>query len=73
MKTIPSKIIRQVITLIGLGIVGFLIFKELLPYFSGVLGAITLYVLLKNPMQNLTSKGWNNTFAASFLMLLSLI
>ena len=73
MKTIPTKIIRQIIILLGLGIVGFLIFKELLPYLSGVLGAITLYVLLKKPMKKLVNKGWNSSLAASLLMLLSFI
>jgi predicted PurR-regulated permease PerM len=73
MNTIPSRIIRQIIILLGLGIVGFLIFYELLPYLSGVLGAITLYVLLKGPMAKLKTKRWNKALAASFLMFLSFI
>lgn len=73
MESIPSKIVRQVIILLSLGIVGFLIFYELLPYLSGVLGAITLYVLLKGPMKKLKAKGWKPPLAASFLMFLSFI
>ena len=73
MEAIPTKTIRQIIILLGLGVVGFLIFYELLPYLSGVLGAITLYVLLKKPMKKLVNKGWHSSLAASFLMLLSFI
>ena len=47
MEAVPSKIIRQIIIIVVLGIVGSLIFYELLPYLSGFLGAITLYILLK--------------------------
>ena len=73
MEAIPSKIIRQVIILLGLGFIGYLIIYELLPYLSGVLGAITLYVLLKGPMIKLKAKGWKSALAASFLMFLSFI
>ncbi|PHS62808.1 MAG: AI-2E family transporter [Flavobacterium sp.] len=73
METIPKKIIRQLLILFGIAIVAFLIFRELLPYLSGVLGAITLFVLLKSPMNKLVKKGWNESLAASFLMILSFI
>tara|TARA_R110000787_G_scaffold85049_2_gene181833 strand:+ start:16520 stop:17533 length:1014 start_codon:yes stop_codon:yes gene_type:complete len=73
MEAIPSKTIRQVIILLGLGFVGYLISYELLPYLSGVLGAITLYVLLKKWMIKLKAKGWKTSLAASFLMFLSFI
>ncbi|MCF6308528.1 MAG: AI-2E family transporter [Flavobacteriaceae bacterium] len=73
MDTIPKKIIRQLLILIGLAIVAFLIFRELLPYLSGVLGAVTLYVLLKGSMAKLVKKGWNENLAVSFLMFISFI
>ncbi len=73
MDIIPSKKVRQIIILLGLGFVGYLIIYELLPYLSGVLGAITLYVLLKKPMNILLAKGWKSYLAASLLMLLSFI
>jgi len=72
-NTIPQKTVRQVLILLGLAVVSFLIFRELLPYLSGVLGAITLYVLLKGSMKKLINKGWNESLAASFLMFLSFI
>ena len=46
MKSIDVKVIRQIFTLVIIVIIGLLIFTELLPYLSGVLGAITIYVLL---------------------------
>lgn len=73
MNTIPKKIIRQILILVGLAILAFLIIRELLPYLSGVLGAITLYVLLKGSMAKLVKKGWNESLAASLLMILSFI
>ncbi len=73
METIPKKIIRQILILAALAILAFLIFRELLPYLSGVLGAITLFVLLKSPMNKLVKKGWNESLAAALLMILSFI
>lgn len=52
---------------------GGLIFKELLPYFSGVLGAITLYVLMRGWMVKLVKKGWNTSLAAGFLCVFSFV
>ncbi|GGW77896.1 AI-2E family transporter [Salegentibacter mishustinae] len=45
-----------------------LIFKEIIPYLSGVLGAITLYVLLRNWMKKLLDRGWKPPVAAALLM-----
>ena len=73
MTSIPSKIIRQVFTLLLLIALGLLIFKQLLPYLSGVLGAITIYVLMRNWMNKLVKKGWNRSLAASLLMLISFV
>ncbi|MES2240049.1 MAG: AI-2E family transporter [Bacteroidota bacterium] len=74
MSTIISpKIIRQIFTLLLILVTGGLIFLEIIPYFSGVLGAITLYVLLKGSMEKLEKKGWKSSLAAAFLMFLSFI
>ncbi|MCX7550074.1 AI-2E family transporter [Xanthomarina sp. F2636L] len=70
---INSKIIRQVFLLLLIVLIGVLIFREMIPYFSGVLGAITLYVLLKGIMSKMVRKGWNPNFAAVFLMFLSFV
>ncbi|MBT9187555.1 AI-2E family transporter [Zobellia russellii] len=73
MKTIHPKIIRQLFVLLLIVLIGGLIFKEMAPYFSGVLGAITLYVLLKKPMAKLVNKGWKPDLAAGLLMFASVI
>jgi predicted PurR-regulated permease PerM len=52
---------------------GVLIFQEMLPYLSGVLGAITIYVILRKPMEVLVDKGWRTNLAAIFLMVLSFL
>ena len=73
MKTIPSSIIRQIFILLLLLLMGSLIFRELLPYLSGFLGAITLYVLLRGFMLKLLRKKWPTALAATSLILLSVI
>lgn len=73
MNSISPKIIRQILVLLILGIIGLLIFAELLPYLSGVLGAITVYVLMHKWMDKLVKKGWKPSLAASFLMFISFI
>tara|TARA_R100000935_G_C2842059_1_gene171975 strand:+ start:20086 stop:21057 length:972 start_codon:yes stop_codon:yes gene_type:complete len=52
---------------------GTLIFREMIPYLSGVLGAITIYVLLRSWMKKLVRKGWKPELAAGLLMLLSFV
>ncbi len=73
MKTIPQNIIRQIFILIIILIMGGLIFRELLPYFSGVLGAITIYVLMRGWMIRLVRKGWNPNLAAALLCVISFV
>jgi predicted PurR-regulated permease PerM len=73
MRTIHPKIIRQIFVLLILVLMGSLIFREMLPYLSGVLGAITMYVLLRKWMVILIRKGWNSDLAAALLMFLSFI
>jgi predicted PurR-regulated permease PerM len=73
MKTIPQHIIRQIFILIIIIIIGGLIFWELLPYLSGVLGAITIYVLMRGWMLALVRKGWNRSLAAATLCILSFV
>ncbi|MFL0353717.1 AI-2E family transporter [Xanthomarina sp. GH4-25] len=70
---IKSSIIRQIFLLLLILLIGVLIFWEMIPYFSGVLGAITFYVLLKNFMSKMVKRGWNTSLAAVFLMFLSFV
>ncbi|MBU2948866.1 AI-2E family transporter [Zobellia uliginosa] len=73
MKTIDPKVIRQLFVLLLIVLIGGLIFREMAPYFSGVLGSITLYVLLKKPMAKLFKGGWKPDLAAGLLMLGSVV
>lgn len=73
MRYISPHVIRQIFVLLLIVLMGGLIFQEMLPYLSGVLGAITIYVLLRKPMEKLVAKGWNGSLAAILLMLLSFL
>jgi len=73
MKHISLKIIQQILVLLLIVLMGALIFKEMLPYLSGVLGAITIYVLLRKWMLILVRKKWRPSIAATFLMFLSFV
>jgi len=71
--SISPKVIRQLFILLLILFMGILIFRELLPYLSGVLGAITIYVLMRPLMAKLLRKRWKPDLAAVVLMLLSFI
>ena len=72
MNQIPARIIRQVFVILLLLFMGSLIFKEMLPYLTGVLGAVTIYVLFRKWMATLVKKkNWNPSLAALLIMILS--
>ena len=71
---IAPKTIRQVFVLLLILFISVLIFIELMPYLSGVLGAITIYVLLRKWMIFLVKKKkWHPNLAAFFLMSFSFV
>ncbi len=72
-NSINPKIVRQIFILLLILLMGTLIFREMIPYLSGVLGAITIYVLLRSWMKKLVRKGWKPELAAGLLMLLSFV
>ncbi|MGV8963805.1 MAG: AI-2E family transporter [Candidatus Saccharimonadaceae bacterium] len=61
--------------LIGLLIlIGLIFFKEGRPFLSGLLGASTLFVMMRNQMAYLTEKkNWNRALSASVLMIEALM
>lgn len=73
MDKLKPSLVRQLFVLLVILFLGFLIFKEIVPFLSGVLGAVTLYVILKNWMGKLVAKGWKKSLAAAVLMLASFI
>lgn len=66
-------LVRQLFVLFVIGIIGFLIAREILPYLTGLLGAITLYVILIGPMNRMVAKGMKKGLSAILLMILSFI
>ncbi|SRX54459.1 AI-2E family transporter [Aequorivita sp. CIP111184] len=71
-KHIPAQLIRQIFVILLILLMGSLIFRELLPYLTGVLGAVTIYVLMRKWMATLVNKKkWNPSLAATVLMVIS--
>jgi len=73
MKPIGSSIIRQLFIILLILLLGGLIFQAILPYFTGILGAITIYVLLRGPMAKLVTRGWHPDLAAAVLLVVSFV
>lgn len=72
MNQIPPRLIRQTFVILLILFMGSLIFQEMLPYLTGVLGAITIYILFKKWMAYLVKKKkWNPSLAALLIMFLS--
>lgn len=71
---IPNNIVRQVLILLLILLLTTILFIELKAYLPGLLGAYTLYVILRKPMFALQSKyHWNKNLAAAMLMLASFV
>ena len=73
MDRLKPSLVRQIFVLLLILFLSVLIVKEILPYLSGVLGAVTLYVLLKGWMQKLVARGWKPPLAATALMVGSFV
>lgn len=72
-NTLKPQLLRQLFLLVIIVFLTILIFEQIIPYLSGFLGAITLYVLLKRWMKALTARKWGRSWAAAFLMFMSFI
>ena len=65
-----SKRQYQFVLLILLLVIGFVIFQQIRPYYGGLLGACTLYAILRGQMKSLTEKrGFGKGFAATLILL----
>ena len=74
MPAIEHIRIKQFIIIAVILILGITIIYELRSFISGVLGAITLYVLLRSPMLKLTEKyHWPKALASIFLITASVL
>lgn len=70
---ISTTKIRQIFILVILLAILFLIGSKLIPYLGGVLGAVTLYVLLEPIQKWLEDRKWKPALASSLLISLSFI
>lgn len=74
MNQIAPQLIRQVFLILIILITGSMIFAEMIPYLMGLLGAVTIYILLRKWMIYLEqTRKWKPALAASVLMLFSFI
>ena len=73
MDRLKPSLVRQLFVLLLILFLLVLIFRQITPYLSGVLGAITLHVVLRKWMDRLVQKGWREYTAAALLMFLSFI
>lgn len=72
MNRIPILLIRQILLLLLIFSLGWVLFFTLNPFLPALLGAYTLYVLLRPAMRYLTAqKQWNKVVAALLLILLA--
>jgi len=66
--------IRQVFFLVIIVLLGLLLFSELYTFLPALLGAVTLYIVMRKWMFYLTEKKkWRKGWTAALLMLLSMI
>lgn len=73
MDKLKPSLVRQLFVLLLILFLLVLIFREITPYLTGILGAITLHVIMRKWMEKLVVKGWKPVLAASLLMFLSFI
>jgi len=71
--TALNQSIKQVGFVIILSFVFCIIIVELNYFISSILGAFTLYMLLRKPLRKLEAKGWHSTLATFFLLLLTIL
>jgi len=68
-KTIPPRVIRQLFLLTVIIILGIIIYNNILPYLSGVLGAITFFVISRKIMIKLNKRGWPKSLSAGLIII----
>lgn len=74
MNRIPGLLVRQVLLLLLIFALGWVLFFTLHPYLPALLGAYTMYVLLRPAMNHLSvTKKWNKILVALLLILLAVV
>ncbi|MBE8720282.1 AI-2E family transporter [Sphingobacterium pedocola] len=73
-KQINNNSINQIMLILIIILICILIFKNLLYYLPGFLGAITLYILFRNIYFKLTTRQkWNKSVTSIFFIILSIV
>lgn len=72
-QKISATLIRQIFILLLIIVLGGLILSKTLTYFSGVLGAITLFVIFKSSMIKMQARKWSSILASSIILVISTI
>ncbi|MXV38954.1 AI-2E family transporter [Flavobacteriaceae bacterium Ap0902] len=70
---IKPLVMRQLFTLVVIILLGILIFTPMLPYISGIFGAIIMYVLTKGWMEKLVKRGWKRWLSAALMILTTIL
>lgn len=73
MNRLKPSLVRQLFVLLLILFLLVLIFREITPYLTGILGAITLHVILNRWMDGLLRRGWKPPLAAGLLIFLSFV
>ena len=71
-QVIKPLLTRQLFTIASILLLAVLISTPLIPYISGIFGAIIMYVLTSGWMRKLTDKGWKRSLSASLLIVLTI-
>ncbi len=74
MNVIPNKIIRQVCLIIIIILIAIVLFRQMQTFIPALLGAYTLYILMRKYMFTLTGRyKWKKSWTAALLMLISFL
>lgn len=71
MKTIPPRVIRQIFLISVIILLAIIIYENILPYLSGVLGAITFFVISRKLMVKLNNRGLPRSLSAGLIIVAS--
>jgi predicted PurR-regulated permease PerM len=69
--TLSPNLVRQLFIIFIICVLAWLILDQILPYFSGVLAAFTLFVLFRKLMDKLEKRGWYSWLASSFILVIA--
>lgn len=72
-KSISRELIWECALLLLIFVLGIVLFRQIQPFFSGILGAMTLYILLRKPCFKLTEKTGRPTLSASIILICTIL